>query len=241
MPEPKPPDIDDAEVDEIRRVVARDHNRVTETDDPWKVLGLGRDASSAEINQRFEQYEQFYRADNFERFDDKDLTKQALEIRKRVSRAVVELQASRRSSGDVSSNGAPVLQSIDPDCRALADIYFRDGITWMKLEDLESAITCFKRSMDHDPGEGVPLAYHAFARFDREPDNSEVIAECRESFRTAAIVDPENPEVHVLRARFAIRSGHPEMAGASIENVRKLEPGHPAVGELRRRYDEMDG
>jgi tetratricopeptide (TPR) repeat protein len=241
MSDPQPPDIDDAQIDKIRRVVARDHKRMTGTDDPWKVLGLSRDATSSQINQRFERYEEFYRADNFERFDDKELTKQALEVRKRVSRAVVELQAADQTDGGVSSEHARVLQSIDPDSQALADIYFRDGIAWMKLEDLDSAIACFQRSMDHDPGRGVPLAYHSFARFEREPDNAEIIAECRESFRTAAMIEPSNPEIHVLRARFAIRSGHREMAQKSIRKVRDLEPGHPAVGELRRMYDEMDG
>ncbi len=239
MAEPEPPDIDGAQIEKVRQVVDRDHGRVVGADDPWAVLGLEREASPAEINRRFEQYEQFYRADNFERFDDKDLTRKALEVRKRISRAVVEVQAAARSDGGRGAEEARVVQSIDPDSRALADIYFRDGITWMKLDDLESAIECFQRSMDHDPGKGVPLAYHAFACFERTPQDRSVIEECRESFRTAAIIDPESPEVHVLRARFAIRTGDAATARDSIERLRELEPNHPAVGELRRLYDEL--
>ena len=238
MSEPETPDIEAAQVDKIRRVVERDHNRVTDADEPWSVLGLERGAGAAEINQRFERYEQFYRAENFKRFDDNDLTRKALEIRKMISRAVVELQAAREGGGsnDIDS---PALESIDPDSQALAEIYFRDGITWMKLEDLDSAVDCFQRSMDHDPSKGVTLAYHAFARYQRNSEDAEVVAECRESFRTASIIGSDNPEIHVLQARFALETNNPGMAKEGIDNLRAVEPSHESIGELRRLYDEM--
>lgn len=240
MPRPETPDIEDAQVDKIRRVVDRDYDRVTEADQPWSVLGLEPGVSATKINQRFERYEQFYRAENFKRFDDNDLTRKALEIRKMISRAVVELQAADQGEDSVG-DGSPALQSIDPDSQALADIYFRDGITWMKLDDLEAAVDCFQRSMDHDPSKGETLAYHAFASYQQAPDDEEVVAESRESFRTASMIGSDNPEVHVLQARFALETNNAEMAEQAIENLRSVEPGHSAIGELRRLYDEMTG
>jgi len=238
MSQPERPDIEDAQVDKIRRVVDRDYQRVTDADNPWAVLGLDRGASPTQINQQFERYEQFYRAENFKRFDDNDLTRKALEIRKMISRAVVELQAAEEDE-EAQGQGATALDSIDPDSQALADIYFRDGITWMKLEDLEAAAESFQRSMDHDPSRGETLAYHAFACYQRGPHDRDVVAESRESFRTASIIGSDNPEVHVLQARFALETQKDEMAKQAIENLRAVEPGHSAIGELRRLYDEM--
>ena len=239
MGEPETPEIEETRVEKVRRIVESDFERVEDADEPWTVLGLDEGVDSTEINSRFERYEQFYRVENFQRFNDKELTRKALEIRKLMSRAVVELQAARQRERSGRTEGSPVLQSIDPDSKALARNYFRDGISWMKLEDLDSAIECFQRSMDHDPSRGVTLAYHAYARFKRDSNDSEVVDECRESFRTAAIIEPDNPEVHVLQARFALQTYNAEMARASIEQVRTIEPGHPAIGELRRLYDEL--
>lgn len=236
MPDTDPSDISEARLEEVRRVVERDYDRIMDAEDPWTVLDLEEGAQPDEVNVQFEQYERFYRAENFKRFDDKDLTRKALEVRKFVSRAVVELQAAADDSLDESS---PSLRSLDPDSLALADIYFRDGITWMKLEDLESAIECFQRSLDHEPSNGVTLAYHAYARFRRSPNESEVVDACRESLRTATIIEPDDPQVHVLRARFALQTHNPSMARESIGRVRALEPTHPAIGELRRLYDEL--
>lgn len=233
-------DINEARTEKVRGVVESDYERVTNAEDPWTVLGVDDDVETSKISERFEHYEQFYRAENFKRFDDNDLTRKAVEIRKLVSRAVVELHATRQAGeeGDLPDSSR-VLKTIDPDSKALADIYFRDGITWMKLEDLDSAVQCFQRSMDHNPGKGVTLAYHAFARFKRDPNDSGVVEECRESFRTAAIIGSDNPEVHVLQARFALQTHNPDMAKQGIENVRSIEPAHPAIGELRRLYDEL--
>lgn len=238
MSRPDPSDISDTRAEKVRTVVENDHERIMDADDPWTVLGLGEGASAEEVNAEFERYEQFYRAENFKRFDDKDLTRKALEIRKLVSRAVVELQA-RNQKGGPSAKSSPSLRSIDPDAHALADIYFRDGISWMKLDDLEAAIDCFQRSMDLDPSSGVTLAYHAYARFRQAPNDGDVVRECRESFRTAAIIEPDDPQVHVLKSRFALQTHNPEMARKGIERVRALEPTHPAIGELRRLYDEL--
>lgn len=238
MARPDPSDISELSAEKVRDIVEDDYDRIMDAGDPWTVLGLGEGADAEKVSTEFERYEQFYRAENFKRFDDKDLTRKALEIRKLVSRAVVELQATNQSDFDASSS-SPSLRTIDTDAQALAHIYFRDGISWMKLDDLESAIECFQRSMDLDPSNGVTLAYHAYASFRQAPDNSEVVTECRESFRTAAMIEPEDPQVHVLKARFALQTHNPEMAKRGIERVRALEPSHPAIGELRRLYDEL--
>jgi tetratricopeptide (TPR) repeat protein len=235
------PDISETRAEKIRRIVESDYERITGTDDPWQMLDVSRGDKSETINDKFERYEQFYRVENFKRFDDKDLTRKALEIRKKISRAVVEVQAARQNNRSSLGfvGGSQVSQSIDPDSVALADIFFRDGITWMKLEDLDSAIDCFQRSIDHNPSNGLTLAYHAFARFKRHRDDSEVVEECRDAFKTAAVIEPNNAEVHVLKTRFALRTHNAELARRGIETVRNLEPGHSAIGELRRLYDEL--
>jgi len=238
MAHPDPADLSDARAEKVQKVVDDDYERVVEADGPWTVLGLEVGASPEEVNAQFERYEQFYRAENFKRFDDNDLTRKALEIRKLVSRAVVELQAMSRDEGE-SPGSSPSLQSIDSDAQALAGIYFRDGISWLKLDDVETAIDCFQRSMDLDPSSGLTLAYHAYAQFRQSPNDSSVVLQSRESFRTAAIIEPDDPQIHVLKARFALQTHNPEMAEEAIKRVRLLEPTHPAISELRRLYDEL--
>lgn len=226
--------------DQIRRIVEQDYRRIDGADDPWTALGLDEGADPSEINKKFRQYEQFYRVQNFERFEDNELTRKALEIRKTLSRAVVEVQGFS-DEGPAANVEPNLLESVDAENAAMAEIYFRDGITWLKLESLDHAVDCFQRSMKHDPGRGVTLAYHAYAKYRRSPDDEDVRTQCRESFRTAAIIEPKNPDVHVLKTRFGVNIGQPEMVREGLEKVRALNPDHPAVGELRRLYDEMKG
>lgn len=232
-------DTSEMQPDQIRRIVDRDYRRIDEAGDALRALGLEEGADPTEITDKFQQYEQFYRVENFQRFEDGELTRKALVIRKTLSRAVVELQGAARegrSSGDFEPK---LVESVDAEHAAMAEIYFRDGITWLKLEDLEHAVECFERSMEHDPSRGVTLAYHAYARYRQDPGDETVEERCRESFRTAAIIEPQNADVHVLKTRFGVNVGEPEMVREGLERVRELNPEHPAVGELRRLYDEM--
>lgn len=229
--------------DQLRQLVERDYARAESAEDAWEVLGVVRGASQEEVTARYEEYDQLYRADNLEKLDDNDLTRKALELRKMISRAIVEIQTQQDQGhheefgGQDESTG--VVASIDPDSLAMADIYFRDGLGWLKLQDYESAVDCFQRSLDHDPSQGVTLAYHTYAQFKRDPENPSVVEDCRDSFETAVSMEPDDVEIRILQARFGLETQQFAVARNAIERAESLKPNHSEVRELRRLYDDL--
>lgn len=231
---------------DVKKRVQTDYARVSDAENPWQVLGLEPGSSMEKLNARFEEFDAFYRADTFRELEDRELARRALQVRKRVNRAVVEIQAKHRRDEETDNVqtelGEPssvVFTEVDPDSEALAEIYFRDGVTWLQLEDLESAVACFDRAVEHDPSRAMPLAYLAYTRFRCHPNRPDVREESRENLQTAMALEPDNPEVHALMARFAIVAGLQSLAEQAIANVRDLNPRHPDLGQLRRLCDEM--
>lgn len=235
---------DGEEIEQVREIVEKDYRRIQQADDPWTILNLSPEDDPQKVTERYERYEQFYRVENFKRFNDKELTRKALEIRKMISRAVIDMQAKRSGATggidrDIPGDSTDFPSAVGPDAAALADIYFRDGITYLRLDDLESALRCFQRSLDHDPGAGETLAYHAYALFQKSPDDDNVLEECRESLRTAAMIESENPQIRLLLTRFGIEAGELDLAQSALDDVQRISPRHPDIPDLQQRIDAL--
>jgi tetratricopeptide (TPR) repeat protein len=236
----------DADLEQVRQIVQTDYDRIQGAEDPWTVLNLSPDDDPETVTERYERYEQFYRAENFKRFGDKELTRKALEIRKWISRAVIDMQAKRSGATggverEIGAESADLPATVGPDAAALADIYFRDGITYLRLDDVDSALRCFQRSLDHDPGGGETLAYHAYALFRKSPEDDTVVEECRESLRTAAMIESNNPQVHLLIVRFGLQAREFVLAEEALERVKQISSKHPDIPKLQRKLDELQG
>ena len=77
--------IDPDRIEKVRGIVSEDFARISSTDDPFVILNLDEDATLDDANQRYERYEKFYRAENFQRLGDMDLTRKALHIRRAIA------------------------------------------------------------------------------------------------------------------------------------------------------------
>jgi tetratricopeptide (TPR) repeat protein len=224
-------------------MVADDYERIANTEDPFAILNLNRDASLDEVRSRYERYEKFYRAENFQRFADMDMTRKALDIRRAIGRAMVSIQsAAGGDSGEIpahESNEAPVLPQVDDDCAALGDIYFRDGLTYLKLRDLNSAEECLQRAIDYDPSRGIILAYLGYTQFKLRTNDPTVVEESRKRLKRAAKMEPKNVEIYVLMARFGINTEAIELAGDALDKVEQLRPKHPKLRRLQKRVKRL--
>lgn len=227
-------------IERLRAIVNEDYERISATEDPWVVLNLEPSATWDEAAARYERYERFYRAENFQRLGDMDLTRKALDVRRAVGRAIVEIQGMMENSSPRSGKEPPSISDLDPSSRALGDIYFRDGLTYLRLGDLDAALDCFQRATEYDPARGLILAYHAYTAFRRRIHDPDVIAESRRSMLQAARMEDDNPDVHVLVARFFLKIREREPAVEAIERVRQLDPDHSKLDVLEQRLAKVD-
>lgn len=226
----------------IRSMVAEDYERISSADDPFVVLNLSRDASVDEVRSRYARYEKFYRAENFQRFGDMDLTRKALDIRRAIGRAMVSIQGSLQEESEESGpddSSASVLPDVDPDCAAMGDILFRDGLTFLKLRDLNSAEACLQRAIDYDPSRGLILAYLAYTRFKLRANDPTVINDSLEMLERAVDMEPDNADIHVLMARFGLNTKNKELTRQSLDQVKDLRPNHPKLKKLEKRFSRL--
>lgn len=226
-----------ARLERIRSIVYEDYDRVTSTQDPFVILNLSRSTDWEEASARYERYERFYRAENFQRLGDVDLTRKALDIRRAVGRAIVEVQGvldslQEDSDADLESNTG--MLKVDPNSTAMGDIYYRDGLTFLKLGDLDAAQDCFRTACDFDPTRGILLAYLSYTTFRRRLHDPDVVEEQKRNLYQATRVDPRSADIWVLVARVHIKLGEMADAEAAIERVEALEPNHPKLAKLRR-------
>lgn len=228
-------------LDKIREMVQKDYARIAATSDPRTVLDVEPGALPAQVRERYEQYEKFYRAENFERLGDMDLTRKALEIRRAIGRAMSALETEFDSHAEAGSEVEIALPEVDDDCAAMGDIYFRDGLTFLRLGDLNAALDCLRRAVDYDPSRGLLLAYRAYVEFKLGPNDPDVVESTGEDLRHACRMQPEDAEIHVLLCRYGINTGDAAMARRALDAVADLAPDHPKRERLERRLERKLG
>ncbi|MBA2663015.1 MAG: hypothetical protein H0U74_12025 [Bradymonadaceae bacterium] len=222
----------------IHTIVQEDYERICSTDDPLVVLNLKSGAEMDQVNSRYERYERFYRAENFQRLGDMELTRKALDIRRAIGRAMVEIQTiGNTGSSNVLpvTDEVPALPPVDADSAAFGDVYYRDGLTFMRLGDFDGAFDCFQRASDFDPSRGIIIANLAYTHFKRRSNDPSLIDDTNNSLHRAARLEPGNAEIFVLLARFAINCEKAELAREAIARIEDLQPSHPRLSKLRER------
>ena len=225
----------------IQAIVQEDYDRIQAAEDPFTVLNLVHRAGSEEVRDRYERYERFYRAENFQRLGDMDLTRKALEIRRAIGRAMVQIQSNFQTqetpAAGVSSLSAPdpELPEVDRDAAAMGDIYFRDGLSYLRLGDFNAAFEHFQRASDYDPSRGIILANMAYTQFKLDPTDEAVVEQTGRRLKRAAQMAPDDPEIHSLLARFGINCRDKEMAEDALNRLESIDPAHPRLARLRKR------
>jgi tetratricopeptide (TPR) repeat protein len=238
------PSDDHERSSKIRSMVRSDYERISNSSDPFVILNLSEEASLEEVRSRYARYEKFYRAENFQRFGDMDLTRKALDVRRAIGRAMATIEsklAQASGPGDPSDDDfLSTLPEVDDDCAALGDIYFRDGLTYLKLRDLNAAEECLQRAVDYDPSRGIILAYLSYTQFKLRRNDPSVVDESRWSLQRAARMEPDNAEVYVLLTRFGINAEEADLASEAIAQLEELRPNHPRLDKLKKRLSRLN-
>ncbi len=223
----------------IQRIVQEDYERICNTEDPYVALNLRPDASMSQVGLRYNRYERFYREENFQRLGDPELTRLALEIRRGIERAIIEIQTI--SGPDYAQDEAShrnvfaSAQESSSDSLAFSDIYFRDGLTYMRLGDFDCAYEFFERARRYNPGRNVISAYIAYIAYKRRPDDPRCIEETTRAFERMSTLEPNNVDIYILQARFALGSQQRALALEALAKIEALEPDHPWLARLRAR------
>ncbi len=231
-----------ARIERIRAIVTEDYERVMGTEDPYVILNLTSSSSWEEASSRYERYERFYRAENFQRLGDMDLTRKALDIRRAVGRAIVEVQSLFDSGGmseiSESTSNTGLLQ-VDPNAKALGDIYYEDGLTYLKLGDMDKAAECFATATDYDPTRGIVLAYRSYTSFRLRMNEPEVIADTRRNLYQASRMEPDNADILVLITRFHLKMKEKNEAEDTLKRIATMAPKHPKLKKLESSVAEL--
>lgn len=222
----------------IKRIVQEDYERICNTEDPYVALNLRADASLSQVGSRYNRYERFYREENFQRLGDPELTERVIEIRRSIERAMIEIQtffgpeSVQEDSNYYVFAGA---REATADNLAFGDIYFRDGLTYLRLGDFDSATEFFKKARRHSPDRGIIIAHIAYLDYKRESGNPQAVVEAVRAFEKAIALDSGNVDIYILQARFALSSSQRELAVASIAKIEAIEPTHPWLSRLKSR------
>lgn len=228
-------------ISRIQAIVQEDFERIQLATDPFVVLNLAPDATVAEVRDRYERYERFYLAENFQRLGDMELTRRALHIRRAIGQAMAKIstrftQAEQTPLPEWSNNTpAKPTPMVGADSAAMGDIYYRDGLTYLYLGDFAAACDHLQRSCDYDPSRGVVQAQLAYTRFKMDPMNQQIVEQCGETLRRAATLDPNHPEVFALLARFGINTRDKGLARSALKRLERLRPDHPRLRSLQKR------
>jgi tetratricopeptide (TPR) repeat protein len=240
-----------ARIERIREIVQDDYARILQADSPWAVLNVSRHDDLPQVEARYERYERFYRAENFQRIGDMEMTRHALEIRRSIGRAIAELRqhfAARptRELSALRANGvAPALREstqavLDEDALAMGALYFRDGLTYLQIGDLNEAVTMLRRALHFNPGHGLSAAYLAYVLYKRRDYDAEAIDEALGLFDRAVALSPNEIDIYILRARFFARTRDAARLAQSIEQIERLNAAHPMLDKLLKKLRALE-
>lgn len=237
------PNDKDARLERIREVVRDDYERIRLANSPYQILNVVDGESLEQIEDRYNRYERFYRAENFQRLGDIDLTRKALDIRRAIGRAIVEVRRSgpRGGSNRVSRTHDTSIFEDSHDRHALAEIYLNDGLTYLQLGELTEAGRFFRLSVDYDEMRAISLAYLGYVIQKQRSFDSSAVEEARDYLDRAAKLDPEDPDVFILRGRFFAKLQDVDNLAQTIVDIERIDPAHPTLDRLQRKLNRLKG
>ena len=232
-----------ARLEKIRDIVQEDFGRVLQAQNAYEVLNTTKAEDLHDIEERYHRYERFYRPENFQRLGDIDLTRKALDIRRAIGRAILDI---RQDKANRPATAAPhgqshdaSLFSLNEDKTAMADIYKRDGMTYLKLGDLGAAYQFFKTSVDLNSNDGLALAYLGYTLHKSKFFEPSAREDAQELLDRAAQINPNNPDIFILRGRFFARLKDIPNLHATIEHIEHIDPTHAMIDRLQRKLHHL--
>jgi tetratricopeptide (TPR) repeat protein len=243
-------DLDEkaARIERIREIVQDDYARILQADSPWAILNVNRQDDLPQVEARYERYERFYRAENFQRIGDMEMTRHALEIRRAIGRAIAEIRqtfAARPTREMAALRGVNPSSTNNPapasdDELAMGALYFRDGLTYLQIGDLNEASQHLRRAIQFHPGHGLSSAYLAYVLYKGRDYDNEALEEAHGLFDRAIALSPNEVDIYILRARFFTKTRDALRLAQSIEQIERLNPAHPMLDKLLKKLRALE-
>jgi len=229
-------------LERIRNIVQDDYTRIVSAKSPFEILNVSDGESLAHIEERYDRLEKFYRAENFQRLGDLDLTRRALDIRRAIGRAINELRKRGHRVGAARSSAEEHDASLfmpDGDRYALGEIYLRDGMTFLQLGDLTEACSLLGRAVEYNSEHGIALAYLGYVTHKSRPYDSHTVTRALGYLDRAAEIAPNEPDIFVLRGRFFAKQQDVVGLRATIKHIEQINPAHPMLDRLQRKLRSL--
>ncbi len=225
--------------DRIRLMVEEDQGRVARARSPYQVLGLAERSGRAEVTARFQRFSRFYRPQNFERIGDDELVAKARELLAAFRNAATEVLGTApaelpASAADRRTLGAES-QGISPDAKVLAEVFFEDGSTYLKLGDVQEALTHFARSTELVRDNPRYLAYEGWCTYQAGRESPSKVAEAKQTLLSVLKLDSRNDRALYFLGCLYEDAGRLDRATDCWKKAVKLNGGnHDARSALRR-------
>ena len=222
-------DANEAQRRRIYDVVLRDFRRVLDRSSPYEALRVSRNDPLDVIRRRYERFERFYRPENFQRLGDSKLYRLAVEIRQALARSMAEIEAEQYNSGlsnsklDSNFGNVSWLESHstkDP----LANIFFNDGLTYLRIAEFGEAEQHFKRAAKLEKGNAMYRAYILWTLFLAEDRSQEAAQRTREKLEQLISHNPNEDTPYHFLAHIHREEGNLEKAVAYYRKAAELNP-----------------
>lgn len=222
----------------IRLMVEEDQARVARARNAFQVLGLSGGAGRAEVTARFQRFSRFYRPENFERIGDEELIATSRELMAAFRNAATEVlgkaPAELPFSGERRS-GKSSARSPSVDDQVLAEVFFDDGNTYLKLGDNHEALSHFKRSTGLVPNSPKFLAYTGWCIYLVDKKNAKRVAEAKQTLLSVLKLDSRNDRALYFLGCLYEDAGRADRAVDCWKKAVKLNTGnYDAQAALRR-------
>jgi len=186
--------------------------------DHYGALGLGRDASTAEIKKAYFKAAKQYHPDALARLGASDLREEAARLFARISEAFETLSdPARKSAYDTGGRSEP---EIDTGRLAQAEKSYRKGEILLRMGNFQAALEFLESAVDLWPEEAAyqsALGWALYKQPRADPDRA------RAHLDQARELAPDDP-VALFRLGVVLRSqGESEVGDRYIERARSLE------------------
>ncbi|MEO8433732.1 MAG: DUF4388 domain-containing protein [Pyrinomonadaceae bacterium] len=237
-----------ARANEERQVSAM-LSRLSQAENHYEVLDVGREATSAEIKRAYHGVARSFHPDKFHKSVSREKHAEVEAAFARFAQAYETLgNPSLRSAYDVklgggqaavssaqSSSGArtPVATTqpeghSGPRDPSYAETRFQQGLAALKQENFMLAVRCFAEAANLAPDEAKYRGYYGTALASQPQARRQAEAE----LMVAVALDPANASYHVMLARLYRDLGFSRRAQTELERALALEPGNEATQQL---------
>ncbi len=210
----------------------------------FDALGVGPDATRAEITDAFEERARDFHPDRFRRRSQevRTLAQKIFDRLSEANKVLAEPARRRRYLAKVERQRAdpppgPALANHSPP--AAAEQVYYAGVEYLRQRRYREAVEAFSQALALAPDQASYHGALGWALFRSAPGDARAVAAGLTELRQAVVLSQSDPWVHVSLGRFLAETGDPDQAIVELEMALRLNPALTDVqDELRRLRGE---